>query len=164
MPTVGLLLLEQILPRATQGGLQAQERRRQGVHLCRLDPLKRADVQVHGFRVSSEPRIVTCTSEAEKTFDACHNAIVDRDESGDLPEPLQPFASRVAEQAKESQAERLESKLRANGGRMTMRELKRAGYEEATIRRLIRENPFRLHLVTVKPEGGGRESEVVALA
>jgi hypothetical protein len=123
--------------------------------------------ELFSFRASGEPRIVTCTPEAEKVFDACHNAIVDRDEAGELPEPLQPFASRVAgqakrialnlhalkhganapnvvldehaardavrlaewfyaqqeamlaasiDQAKEGQAERLESKLRANGG------------------------------------------------
>jgi hypothetical protein len=32
--------------------LQAHERRCQGVHLCRLDPLKRADIQINGL---SEP-------------------------------------------------------------------------------------------------------------
>ena len=45
-----LFLPKQILPTATESRLQAHERRRQGVHLRRLDALKRAHVQIHGFR------------------------------------------------------------------------------------------------------------------
>ena len=44
-----------------------------------------------------------------------------------------------------------------------MREVKRAGFEEAAVRRIIGANPFRFQIQKVKPEGGGRESEVVEL-
>ena len=168
--------------------------------------------ELYGFRVSGEKRIITCTPDAEQVFDDCHNAIVAKDMAGELPLPLCPFASRVAEQAiriainlhalkhganapnvildeqtardavrlaewffaqqelmlaasidqaRESQADRLESKLRASGGRMTMRDLKRTGFNEAAVRRIIGANPFRFQIQTVKPEGGGRESEIV---
>jgi hypothetical protein len=44
---------------------------------------------------------------------------------------------------------------------MTMRDLKRSGIEEAAVRRIARETPFRFYIESVKPEKGGRESEIV---
>jgi len=65
------------------------------------------------------------------------------------------------ERAKGSQAERLESKIRLNGGQMTMRDLKRSGFEEAAVRLTACESPFCFSIENVKPERGGRESEIV---
>jgi hypothetical protein len=136
LPTVGLLLLEQIIPWATQGFLQAYQRGNKRVHLCRLNALKRAHVQIGGFR-----ELFLCNAALFAQQEAMLAASIDR--------------------AKGSQAERLESKLRLNGGQMTMRDLKRSGFEEAAVRRIAYESPIRFSIETVKPEKGGRESEIV---
>jgi hypothetical protein len=68
------------------------------------------------------------------------------------------------ERSKESQAERLESRLRLNGGQTTMRELKRAGFEDESVRWIVQENPLRFSIEIMKPEKGGRESEIVKAA
>lgn len=171
--------------------------------------------ELYGFRVSGEKCIITCTPDAEQVFDDCHNAIVAKDLAGELPLPLCPFASRVAEQAiriainlhalkhganapnvvldvstardavrlaqwffaqqetmiaasvakaEGDKAERLYRKIKQAGGTATMRDLKRWGWNEFEVERLIAENLDRFHKETFQPEGGGRPSARVSTA